>query len=59
LTPPDYVRNLNGALPANRAGVKGVLICPSGFTKQAKEEAEDYKIELWDYQAICINLIED
>jgi hypothetical protein len=49
----EHVRNLNGALPHNKAGVKGVLICPSGFTQQAKDEANDHKIELWDYQYIC------
>jgi membrane protein implicated in regulation of membrane protease activity len=51
--PPDVIRNLNGALPDNKAGVKGVVICPSGFTSQAEDEAQQYKILTWEYEDIC------
>jgi len=51
--PPDVIRNLNGALPDNKAGVKGIVICPSGFTSQAEDEARQYKILTWEYEDIC------
>jgi hypothetical protein len=50
---PDVIRNLNGALPDNKAGVKGIVICPSGFTSQAEDEARQYKILTWEYEDIC------
>lgn len=44
----EIVRELNGVLPKQMAGVRGVLVCPSGFTKDGISFAKDRGIELWD-----------
>ncbi len=43
----DVVRQLNGVLPTQRRGVRGVLVCPSGFTSDARAFARDRGLELW------------
>lgn len=44
----DIVRELNGALPKHLSGVRGVLVCPSGFTADAISFAKDRGLALWD-----------
>ena len=44
----DVVRELNGALPKQLSGVRGVLVCPSGFTADAISFAKDRGVALWD-----------
>ena len=44
----DVVRALNGVLPKNAAGIRGVAVCPSGFTAEAITFAKDRGITLWD-----------
>ena len=43
----EVVRQLNGVLPTQRRGVRGVLVCPSGFTTDARVFARDRGLELW------------
>jgi superfamily II DNA or RNA helicase len=43
----DVVRQLNGVLPTQRRGVRGVLVCPSGFTLDAQAFARERGLELW------------
>jgi restriction system protein len=44
----DIARELNGALPKHLTGVRGVLVCPSGFTSDAISFAKDRGLALWD-----------
>ncbi len=44
----DVVRALNGVLPSQKSGVAGVVVCPSGFSVDAKAFARNQKIHLWD-----------
>lgn len=44
----EVIRALNGALPKDVAGVRGVVVCPSGFTNDAITFARDRGIALWD-----------
>jgi restriction system protein len=44
----DVVRELNGVLPRQLSGVRGVLICPSGFTKDAIAFAKEHTLILWN-----------
>ena len=44
----DVVRELNGALPKQQAGARGVVVCPSGFTVDAIAFAKDRGIALWN-----------
>jgi HJR/Mrr/RecB family endonuclease len=44
----DIVRELNGVLPRQSPGTRGVLACPSGFTATAISFSEDRGIALWD-----------
>lgn len=44
----DIARELNGALPKQLTGVRGVLVCPSGFTSDAISFAKDRGLALWD-----------
>jgi hypothetical protein len=46
----DVVRELNGVLPRQSTGTRGVLVCPSGFTTDATAFAKDRGIALWDRQ---------
>jgi len=46
----DVVRELNGVLPRQSVGTRGVLVCPSGFTADAIAFAKDRGIALWDRQ---------
>lgn len=41
----DVIRELRGVLDPH---VQGVVVCPSGFTQEAKDFAEDRGIALWD-----------
>ena len=44
----DVVRELNGALPKQQAGARGVVVCPSGFTADTIAFAKDRGIALWN-----------
>ncbi len=44
----DVVRELNGALPKQQAGARGVVVCPSGFTADAIAFGKDRGIVLWN-----------
>ncbi|MBM4274347.1 MAG: hypothetical protein FJ134_07805 [Deltaproteobacteria bacterium] len=44
----DVVRELNGVLPRQLPGTRGVLVCPSGFTADAIAFGRDRGIVLWD-----------
>jgi len=44
----DVARELNGSLPRQLAGARGVLICPSGFTADAIAFAKERGLTLWD-----------
>ena len=44
----DKARNLNGVLPKQLPGIRGVLVCPAGFTADAIVFAKDRGIALWD-----------
>lgn len=44
----EIVRALNGALPKERSGMRGVLVCPSGFTAAAVVFAKERDLALWD-----------
>lgn len=52
---PDVIRELNGVLPPNRAGKKGIVVCINGGTQPAQDEAKEKEITIWDYNDI-INL---
>ncbi len=41
------VRELQGALPKDRAGVLGIVVCPAGFTADAEAFASDRGVKLW------------
>ena len=44
----EVIRALNGVLPKDLAGVRGVVVCPSGFTNDAITFAQDREIAIWD-----------
>ncbi|MBM4275513.1 MAG: hypothetical protein FJ134_13790 [Deltaproteobacteria bacterium] len=44
----DVVRELNGVLPRQLPGTRGVLVCPSGFTADTIAFGRDRGIVLWD-----------
>jgi SNF2 family DNA or RNA helicase len=44
----DVVRELNGILPRQSIGTRGVLVCPSGFSADAMAFGRDRGIVLWD-----------
>lgn len=44
----EVIRALNGVLPKNVAGIRGIAVCPSGFTTDAIIFAKDRGIDLWD-----------
>ena len=44
----DVIRELNGALPRQVAGARGVVVCPSGFTADAMTFAQERGVALWD-----------
>ena len=44
----EVVRELNGALPKQLSGARGVLVCPSGFTASAIAFAQERGLALWD-----------
>ncbi len=46
----EVVRQLNGALPKSQPGSRGVVVCPSGFTADARSFGKDRSILLWDRQ---------
>ncbi len=48
----EVVRALNGVLPSQKSGVVGVVVCPSGFSVDAKAFARSQKIHLWDRDAL-------
>jgi hypothetical protein len=44
----EAVRSLNGILPPGDRAVTGVVVCPAGFTPEARSFAAARRIELWD-----------
>ena len=44
----EVARALNGALPKQLSGARGVLVCPSGFTASAVAFAKERDLVLWD-----------
>lgn len=44
----EVVRSLNGVLPAHDRSASGVVVCPAGFTAEAKTFAFARDIQLWD-----------
>lgn len=44
----DVVRELNGVLPKGAVSIRGIVVCPSGFTVDAINFAKDRGIILWD-----------
>jgi restriction system protein len=44
----EIVRALNGALPKELSGGRGLLVCPSGFTAAATAFAKERDLALWD-----------
>jgi hypothetical protein len=44
----EMVRALNGALPKQAVGLRGVLVCPSGFTADATAFAKERGLILWN-----------
>ena len=44
----EIARALNGALPKELSGTRGVLVCPSGFTAAAIAFAKERDLVLWD-----------
>ncbi len=44
----ETVRALNGCLPTDIPAVRGVVVCPTGFTSDAQAFAKDRGILLWD-----------
>jgi HJR/Mrr/RecB family endonuclease len=44
----EVIRQLNGVLPIHRSGARGVVVCPSGYTADARSFARDRGITLWD-----------
>jgi HJR/Mrr/RecB family endonuclease len=44
----EVVRSLNGTLPPGDRGVTGVVVCPAGFTPDARAFAAARHLQLWD-----------
>jgi superfamily II DNA or RNA helicase len=44
----EVARSLHGALPPGDRGVIGILVCPSGFTAEARAFAAARHVQLWD-----------
>ncbi|MHB1463418.1 MAG: SNF2-related protein [Armatimonadota bacterium] len=44
----EAVRSLNGVLPDGQRGTVGVVVCPSGFSTEARSFAIARNIHLWD-----------
>jgi len=44
----EVARALNGALPKQLSGIRGILVCPSGFTASAVAFAKERDLVLWD-----------
>ena len=44
----DVARELNGSLPKQLSGTRGVLVCPSSFTADAMAFGKDRGIAFWD-----------
>jgi superfamily II DNA or RNA helicase len=44
----EVVRDLNGALPPGDRSITGVVVCPAGFTADARSFAALRQIDLWD-----------
>jgi hypothetical protein len=44
----EVARSLNGVLPPGDRGVTGVIVCPAGFTPEARAFATARQIHLWD-----------
>ncbi len=48
----EAVRSLNGVLPDGQRGTVGVVVCPSGFSTEARSFAIARSIQLWDEEKL-------
>jgi len=48
----ETIRQLNGVLPKHQPGSRGVVVCPSGFSSDARMFANDRDILLWEQQQL-------
>jgi len=48
----ETIRQLNGVLPKHQPGSRGVVVCPSGFSADARVFANDREILLWERQQL-------
>ena len=46
----EAVRQVNGVLPRHQPGCRGVVVCPSGFTQDSRNFAQERGVMLWDRQ---------
>jgi HJR/Mrr/RecB family endonuclease len=44
----EVIRQLNGVLATREPGARGMLVCPAGFTTEARRFAQGGRIHLWD-----------
>jgi SNF2 family DNA or RNA helicase len=44
----EVVRQLNGVLVTKEPGARAMVVCPAGFTEEARRFARGGRIELWD-----------
>lgn len=44
----EVVRQLNGVLATKEPGARAMVVCPAGFTPEARRFARGGRIELWD-----------
>lgn len=49
----EVARGLNGVLPADDRNVSGVIVCPAGFTADARRFAAARHLELWDEERLA------
>ncbi len=48
----ETIRQLNGVLPKHQPGSRGVVVCPNGFSADARVFANDRDILLWEQQQL-------
>jgi len=44
----EVVRQLNGVLATKEPGARAMVVCPAGFTAEARLFGQGGRIELWD-----------
>jgi len=48
----EIVRQLNGVLATKEPGARAMVVCPAGFTAEARRCGQSGRIELWDQHAL-------